>query len=454
MQDVILSPSQQAVIDAFPGFLLSKDTEMTISGPAGTGKTFLVQQLTQLAPAQQKIVQLLDPSIPARDFTYTATTNKAAEVLRGTLNKETATIHSTLGLRVKNDYATGKQVLVPHTPPNPLKHTVIFVDEASMINDQLASSIRAAVKKWTDCKIVFIGDKYQLPPVKEDICSIFRPGAPNVHELVEIQRQAKNSPIISLATQYRELLDTPSETWPEIVPDNKSIFQYHDKDSYFEAITDAYRASQEPDEVRIIAWSNARVNNYNKWVRNTIFNRHGQFAPGDLVTTNKPLIIEKRILAPTDHRLRISDVTAGTDHVGNITADGWWIEFSNFPGTNMTPPTVFQPMNWADIARYQKELAKNKEWCPFFYIKDNWADLRPIYANTVHKAQGSTYRKVFIDVEDIGRNTRWRDLVRMLYVAITRASHEVHFYGNISVQHSIRKAEDTLEAFQNVKHLL
>lgn len=82
---VMLSPSQQAVVDAFPGYLLSKDTEMTISGPAGTGKTFLVQYLTRMAPAQQKMVQLLDPTIKKRTFTYTATTNKAAEVLRSIL---------------------------------------------------------------------------------------------------------------------------------------------------------------------------------------------------------------------------------------------------------------------------------------------------------------------------------------------------------------------------------
>jgi len=455
MHDAILSPSQQTVVDAFPGFLLSKDTEMTISGPAGTGKTFLVQYLTIMAPAQQKLVQLLDPSISTRSFTYTATTNKAAEVLRGILSQPTSTIHSTLGLRVQNDYRTGKQVLVSHSPPEPLAHTVIFVDEASMINDQLAGSIRDAIKKWEDCKLVFIGDKYQLPPVKEDVCSVFRPGAPNVHELIEIQRQAKDSPIISLATQYRNLLDRPSETWPTIVPDQKSIFQYHDKETYVHALKEAYSAPHEADDVRIVAWSNKRVNAYNDWVRQKILGHHDRYVPGDLVTTNKPLFTKNRMIAPTDFCVEIGSVTPGHDHIGEISMDGWWIEFRNFTGLNFqNPPSVFQPKDWVRVTALQKALAKDKNWGPYFTIKDNWADLRPIHANTVHKAQGSTYRKVFVDMSDIGRNTRWRDLVRMIYVAITRASHEVHIYGDISVSHKVRKAEDTLEAFTNVQRLL
>lgn len=450
MEDVVLSPSQQAVVDAFPHFLMSDDKEMTISGPAGTGKTFLVQQLTVLLPAQNAIVQLLDPSIPKRNFTYTATTNKAAEVLRGTLNRPTSTIHSTLGLRVQNDYTTGKQILVPHSPPAPLSHSVIFVDEASMINDQLARAIRDALRKWEDCKLVFIGDKYQLPPVKEDICVVFRDGAPNVHHLTEIQRQAKDSPIIQLATQYRELLDAPSETWPEIRSDGQSIFHYQDKDAYFDAIRREYTGSHDPDDVRIVAWSNDRVNNYNHWIRQKILGHNTRYAPWDLVTTNKPLFIDKQMMAPTDYRLEIEGVEAGQDDIEGINVDGWWISFTEFGSDK----TVFQPRDWKRVKAIQRAFAKDKNWGPYFTIKDNWADLRPIHANTVHKAQGSTYKKVFVDMADIGRNTRWRDVVRLLYVAITRASHEVHIFGDIGVKHEVRKAEDTLEAFKNVQRLL
>lgn len=455
MEDVVLSPSQQAVVDAFPGFLLSADKEMVISGPAGTGKTFLVQYLTKMAPAQQKLVQLLDPNIQPRTFTYTATTNKAAEVLRGTLDKPTSTIHSRLGLRVQNNYKTGTQVLVPHSPPEPLSHSVIFVDEASMINDTLYGAITTAMAKWKDCKLVFIGDKYQLPPVKEENCVVFRPTAKNVHELKEIHRQAKGSPIISLGTQFRELLDTPSETWPEIREDGKTIFRYHDKVKWAAALREAYTKPHDPDDLRIVAWSNKRVTQYNRWIRKNVLGHQTAFEAYDMVTTNKPLFMDKKMYAPTDYRLEIDDVTPGVDEIGGVEVQGWWINFTDFPPNDHGyRPSVFQPADWHQVQGLQKVFARDKNWAPYFTIKDEWADLRPIHASTVHKAQGSTYRKVFIDLDDIGRNTRWRDLVRMLYVAITRASHEIHVFGDISIKHEVRNAEDTLEAFENVRHLI
>lgn len=60
-----------------------------------------------------------------------------------------------------------------------------------------------------------------------------------------------------------------------------------------------------------------------------------------------------------------------------------------------------------------------------FELKNEFSDLRAPHASTVHKSQGSTYQYCFVDLSDIGRNTRWEEIARLVYVALTRASHTV-----------------------------
>jgi exodeoxyribonuclease-5 len=57
--------------------------------------------------------------------------------------------------------------------------------------------------------------------------------------------------------------------------------------------------------------------------------------------------------------------------------------------------------------------------------------LRPIHASTVHRSQGSTYEKVFVDLTDIGRSTRRDVLLRLLYVALTRSRGDVYVTGEL-----------------------
>jgi exodeoxyribonuclease V len=60
-----------------------------------------------------------------------------------------------------------------------------------------------------------------------------------------------------------------------------------------------------------------------------------------------------------------------------------------------------------------------------------YADLRSPHSTTVHKSQGSTYQVAFIDLTDIGRNTKSYELTRLLYVAITRAAQKVFVTGEL-----------------------
>ena len=67
-----------------------------------------------------------------------------------------------------------------------------------------------------------------------------------------------------------------------------------------------------------------------------------------------------------------------------------------------------------DLVRYYK---RNKNWERYFYLKQNFPDLRPRDAATVHKSQGSTYDNVFIDLGNISTCHQADQAARMLYVA-------------------------------------
>jgi hypothetical protein len=72
-----------------------------------------------------------------------------------------------------------------------------------------------------------------------------------------------------------------------------------------------------------------------------------------------------------------------------------------------------------------------REFWAFYYeqLIDKFADITYGYSMTVHKSQGSTYERVFVDMEDIiKRNPKERESFQCLYTAVTRASKEIHVY--------------------------
>jgi len=448
MSKVKLSPSQQNVVDQFPAFLLSEDTEMVISGFAGSGKSFLVKYLADIGERQCKLVTVVDPDIPMRKMHFTATTNKAARVLAGMLGCEAKTIHSLLGLKVMNNYKTGAVSLKQSGEVENVAHSLIFIDEASMINRQLLTVIRTTAKKYTDCKLIFIGDSYQLPPVMEDICPVFKSVKHNFF-LSEIQRQVKDSPIIKMSAEYREALDDHELDWPTIPHDGHTIIHYTDKHRFFDAIQTAYTKKYAENDLRVMAWSNRRVREYNDWIRRL----QGRIAPyeiGELITTNKPLFSGRNIVAPTDSTAYIKSVTPTQRELdlGNNLLDivkGYDISLERHGNA-----LFFVPEDWDLANKLAKIRRKEKNWTEFFEIQERWCDFRATHASTVHKAQGSTYREVFVDLNNIGTNTRWREVARLVYVAITRASEKVHVFGGLSMNYEKKPLKDILEAFKNV----
>lgn len=451
MDEVVLSPSQDAACDAFRRFLQEDDEkEFLLSGSAGTGKSFLVKYMVDITADEYRLIRLIDPAAINYRFQFAATTNKAAGVLTGLNRKEKAlTIHKTLGLIVWKNFKTGESKLKQGKRAKNLNETILVIDEASMINRELLDIIRETTKKMRNCKILYVGDKYQLPPVKEQPCSLFD-GLKERHYLTEIQRQALDSPIIGFAHHFREILDDPKLPWPKVPHDGENIIQYNTRDEFNGAIKRAFHdAEHNPNRdvaaVKALAWKNATVRDFSQMIRSHL-GYEDDFCIGETVQCNHALKEPdgNQMLAATDSYWTIDGIKPAMDDG----IEGYTLTLVPHD-LDYSPFRVFQPRNWVEAGRLKKEYTQKKDWPNKFRIEETWADMRPVYAQTVHKSQGSTYDEVFIDVGDIGLNGKWYEVARLMYVAITRARFRVHLFGSLPERDEKIPQHNAMEVFAN-----
>ena len=381
--------------------------------PTGnSGKTFLTRHLLKVAREEQHMLDLLTDNYKNLNVILASTTNKAASVLSDSTGEEVRTIHSVLGLRVINDFKTGKTKLKKSKDSAVIENSLIFIDEASMIDGDLLKEIRNST---LDCKIVYIGDANQLAPIFETTCPVFTQIS-NVSRLTTIQRQAADSPIIEYAYTYIHALNTGE--FSKEVPNHPDI-QLVDGDGFRKAIHDTFTESWGVNHGRVVAWTNERVHQYNGYIR-SLYTDSSDYQIGEHLLTNNPIVINNKIIASTDSIHKITDIYPTTLHH----IDGWNISLGG-------SPYVFLARNQEEVKQHIKRLAAIKAWPAYFEAKEQFNDLRPIYANTVNKAQGSTYDTVLIDLDDIGKNRKNDQIARLMYVACTRAKYKVIMTGKL-----------------------
>lgn len=414
---ITLSTDQENATNKFMGFLLDPDQdEMLLLGSAGTGKTTLVKYLLEVLDKQADLRKLVgDPDDPLQVF-LTSTTHKAAKVLEDATGRPVTTIHALLGLKPIRDYKTGKETFRRSMDAQYINHGLIVLDEASMCNESLLKSIRNSTKR---SKLLFVGDGYQLPPVSESVCPVFEQ-VKNTAALNSIQRQVAGSPIIQLATEFRNAVET--DIFPEIKSDPTGIIQHVSSDTFKDMIDNSFQSSCNDNDVKILAWRNDKCIRYNNYVRK-LFTESPHYEVGERLVANQPIMggRESAILFKND---AVMDVTRVAPDTTEFDIKGNWMCFNN-------TQEVFVPRNYQEVREQIGQFSKQKDWTNLYKFKDFFADVRPIYCSSVHKSQGSTYRKIFIDLSDIGRNPINYELARLMYVAVSRASEQVIMAGKL-----------------------
>ncbi len=280
-----------------------------------------------------------------------------------------------------------------------------------MANEELLKTIRESTHM---CKVIYIGDSYQLAPVFENSCPVFR-DVKKQAKLTTIQRQAAGSPIIQFAEGFRNALDTGE--FPEIKSYGTDV-RLLVGDDFRTLSHQEFTNMPDINHARMVAWTNGRVHQYNEYLRG-LNTTSTEYEVGEFLLTNQPILeANKHVLFSTDSIARITAIQESSQQG----IDGWLIRLGGVV-------EVFQAKQQHKVVALIKAHARNKDWVQYFAAKEQFADLRPIYSCTVNKAQGSTYKNIFIDLDDIGRNNKNSEIARLMYTAITRASDKVYMYG-------------------------
>ncbi len=441
MDKFIPTREQKETIKVFMKFLLDPNERfMIIQGTAGSGKTTMIRYILRAIEKEYKLLKTLmckDPDEDDFNILLTATTNKAVAVLRELSgNPEVRTIHSTLGLKLRKNFSTGEENLIKTDRFRKLHETIVILDEGSMLDSATFGYLDEALGPKS--KAVLIGDVFQLAPIQEKMSMMQKIQCPTAI-MNKVLRHTGT--ILETATLFREIVKTGVfQNIPvsdEVIHVDGPTFQ-HEVESAF--LDPNYRTNK----AKVLAWSNDRVQMYNHHIRGAM-GLSQQFQEGEIAVTNKPIMAA----AAADNISVDSEV--------EITWLSNPVENYGVMGRNIRVNEkirAFLPDDYAEAKKLIKKIsrkAKSKKlkddhasrsalWKSYFEIKETWLDLRSSYASTVHKSQGSSYDKVFIDLSDIGRCNTPSDTARMLYVALSRARKQVILYGNLPVKYQGRIA--------------
>ncbi len=446
-----LTLKQDIVLQKLAHFILEEQNEkiFILKGYAGTGKTTLISTLVNSLWNVHKSAVLLAP------------TGRAAKVISKYSKREALTIHKKIYFPKKESGGGVSFVL----QPNKHKNTIFIVDEASMISDinvdsklfenaSLLDDLLQYVYSGSKCKLVFIGDTAQLPPIKLNVSPALDEQRLSLNynkqvdfiELDEVVRQAEGSGILSNATLLREQLASSFFNSFEfnlgVFPD---IIRLRDGYDIQNAIDDSY-SSDSKEDTAIIVRSNKRANIYNQQIRSRILFQENELSSGDylMVVKNNYFWVKENseagFIANGDiievleifsfkelYSFRFAEVKVRMVDYPNMKPFDTVLLLDTIMAE--TPALSYEQSNllYQEVQKdYQNETSKYKRFIKTKQNKYfNSLQVKFSYAMTCHKSQGGQWKTVFVEQPYLKDGVN-KDYLRWLYTAITRAEEKLY----------------------------
>ena len=446
--------SQREWFPEITDFIFSKEKNAAflLKGYAGTGKTTLIGSLVkQLKFADYKAILM-------------APTGRAAKVMSTYSTFSSKTIHKQI--YYPKPESGGKMQF--QLKANKYRKTIFIIDEASMIGDDrqnaklfengsLLHDVVQYVSSGDRCKLIFVGDPAQLPPVHLNISpALDEEELTQFHfdkiysvKLDAVVRQAKGSGVLNNATLLRSQLN--NEVYDQFkfdVQGFSDILYTNNGMDLFEAIENAFQDAG-TDQTIFIVRSNKRANIYNENIRKRILGLEDELAVGDqlMVVKNNYFWLDpesKPGFIANGDVVRVDSIQSKKELYGFSFAEVT-ISLVDYPDEDSfdtvllldTLKSETPSLSYEDGNRLYQEVlldyaAEKSKYKKFLKVKNNpffnALQVKYSYAVTCHKSQGGQWENVFIEKPYLPDGPD-RDFLRWLYTAITRAKKQLFLIG-------------------------
>ena len=452
-------------------FNAPNDFIYTLYGVAGTGKTTLLNSFLKKV---------------RHSVCVTAPTHKAVRVVENITSRKGRTLQSLLGFRPNFNLESFNVDNVKYDRLGNIyiqNYKLVIIDEASQISESLQKYIEVSAKQYRT-KILYVGDKSQLPPIKEKESQVF--SADNRFELIEIVRQSEDNPMLKILGLLRE--DVVNGTSKFLNHIHKHKVALNDNGDGYVAVNEkdfkllldqhfnSHHFRNNIEYCRYAAWTNESVLHWNNFIRHLILPKDSPLVViKDVLTGYKTIIDEfsnATIINSEDYivtgcRKRMSDdnfivysVILQSIH-SKSEVYAYIVDHTDKDSIK----NVYNVLSKLHAkAVYAQPIERGKRWMEFYRYKDRFLLLKgfPIYDNvhrneirgtitkdidygyglTIHKLQGSTIQNIFVNSVDVcyyknkkgypvgsmGSATEKHDSLilrnKLLYTAISRASNK------------------------------
>jgi exodeoxyribonuclease V alpha subunit len=335
-----------------------------LTGGAGTGKTTVLQVIHRIA--EQVTVPVLQMALSGR----------AAQHLREVTGRPASTIAAFL-------------LAAEHGSINPESEPLVIIDESSMLDAPLMYRVVRALP--ARARLLLVGDPYQLPPIGFGLVFQVLTASPHIPkvELVEVHRQTQSTGIPDIAHNIRH----------GIVPSLPAFAGLSAGVTFINA-----------DDGDVMDHILAVLAECRGCVDTQVLGVTKRGATGT------------RVINTTLHAIASA---------GKPKLEGW--------GFSEDDPIIYLVNDYRNelwngsLGRIESILSSNGRHTLLCSVdgarheisEEDFHRIDLAYAITVHKAQGSQFKRVIIPIV----KTRWLDRT-LIYTALTRAMEQVVFIGD------------------------